>query len=147
MPLLTRTQYAAYSLVLSPKNINVLYICGELCIDSSIKQLYSRLTILLFNKVVKLFLIAAGNAIPEGKHTLVLDFAYDGGGVGKGATATLLVDGNEVAKGRIDETVPTRYSMTEGLEVGRDAGMPVSKDYRVPFIFTGEIGRVIVKLL
>jgi hypothetical protein len=36
--------------------------------------------------------------------------------------------------------------MTEGLEVGRDAGMPVSKDYQVPFTFTGEIGKVVVKL-
>lgn len=66
--------------------------------------------------------------------------------MGKGGTATLLVDGNEVAKGRIDETVPTRFSMTEGLEVGRDAGMPVSKDYQIPFYFTGDIGKVIAKL-
>jgi len=51
-----------------------------------------------------------------------------------------------VAKGRIEETVPSRFSMTEGLEVGRDAGMPVSKDYQVPFNFTGEIGKVVVSL-
>ena len=43
--------------------------------------------------------VAATNVIPEGKHTLVMDFSYDGGGVGKGGTATLLVDGNEVDKG------------------------------------------------
>jgi arylsulfatase len=36
--------------------------------------------------------------------------------------------------------------MTEGLKVGRDAGMPVSKDYQIPFYFTGDIGKVIVKL-
>jgi arylsulfatase len=36
--------------------------------------------------------------------------------------------------------------MTEGLEVGRDAGMPVSKDYEVPFYFTGEIKKVTVRL-
>jgi hypothetical protein len=90
--------------------------------------------------------VAATDPLPAGKHTLVMDFNYDGGGEGKGGTATLLVDGKQVAKGRIDETVPTRYSMTEGLEVGRDAGMPVSKDYTVPFEFTGEIDRVIVKL-
>jgi arylsulfatase A-like enzyme len=90
--------------------------------------------------------VAATDMVPEGKHTLVMDFNYDGGGVGKGGTVTLFVDGNEVAKGRIEETVPTRFSMTEGLEVGRDAGMPVSKDYQVPFYFSGDIGRVIVKL-
>ncbi|NVK52806.1 MAG: arylsulfatase [Flavobacteriaceae bacterium] len=92
------------------------------------------------------YTVQAPNKITEGNHTLQLKFDYDGGGVGKGATATLLVDGNEVASGRIEETVPTRYSMTEGLEVGRDAGMPVNDEYDVPFYFTGEIDRVIVKL-
>ena len=90
--------------------------------------------------------VAATDIIPAGKHTLVLNFDYDGGGEGKGGTATILVDGNEVAKGRIDGTVPTRFSMTEGLEIGRDAGMPVSKDYKVPFEFNGEIEKVIVQL-
>ena len=90
--------------------------------------------------------VAATDIIPAGKHTLMMDFAYDGGGVGKGGTATLLVDGKEVAKGRIEETVPTRFSMNEGLEIGRDAGMPVSKDYQIPFNFTGDIEKVIVRL-
>jgi arylsulfatase len=75
-----------------------------------------------------------------------LDFVYDGGGVGKGGSATLLLDGEEVAKGRIPETVPTRFSMNEGLEIGRDAGMPVSKDYQIPFYFTGEIAKVVIRL-
>jgi arylsulfatase len=90
--------------------------------------------------------VAAPEKMPAGKHTLTLDFAYDGGGVGKGGTATLLVDGKEVAKGRIPETVPTRFSMNECLEVGRDSGMPVSKDYDVPFHFTGELAKVVVTL-
>jgi arylsulfatase len=47
---------------------------------------------------------------------------------------------------RIPETVPTRFSMNECLEVGRDSGMPVSKDYDVPFYFTGELGKVVVTL-
>ncbi len=36
-------------------------------------------------------------------------FEYDGGGTGKGGTATIFVDGEEVAKGRIEKTQP-RYS-------------------------------------
>jgi arylsulfatase A-like enzyme len=92
------------------------------------------------------YTIAASKRLPAGKHVLVMDFAYDGGGVGKGGTATLSVDGEEWAKGRIDETVPTRFSMNEGLEIGRDAGMPVVNSYEVPFRFTGEIGRVVVRL-
>jgi len=81
-----------------------------------------------------------------GKHTLVVDFAYDGGGVGKGGTATLSVDGKEVAKGRIEQTVPARLSFNEGLDVGADTGLPVVKDYDVPFTFTGEIDKVIIDL-
>jgi len=81
-----------------------------------------------------------------GKHTLVVDFAYDGGGVGKGATATLSVDGKEVAKGRIAETVPARFSLNEGVDIGEDTGLPVVKDYDVPFKFTGAIEKVVVDL-
>jgi hypothetical protein len=56
-----------------------------------------------------------------------MNFNYDGGGVGKGATVTLLVDRNEVGKGRIDETVPTRYSMTEAW---KSAETPVCQSAR-----------------
>jgi arylsulfatase len=90
--------------------------------------------------------VAASEVIPAGEHTLVLDFDYDGGGVGKGGTATLLLNDKEVAKGKIPATVPTRFSMTEGLDVGRDAGMPLTKDYQIPFRFTGEIAKVVVTL-
>lgn len=82
----------------------------------------------------------------EGKHTVAVDFVYDGGGIGKGGMATLTVDGKEVAKGRIEETVPVRVSMDETLDVGEDTGTPVVRDYEVPFSFTGEIGKVVVNL-
>ena len=90
--------------------------------------------------------IKGKNVLPAGDHTLVADFDYEGGGVGKGATVTLLLNGEEVAKGNIPATVPTRFSMTEGLDVGRDAGLPLTKDYDVPFRFTGKIGKVVVTL-
>lgn len=90
--------------------------------------------------------VASGQKLSAGKHKLELIFDYDGGGVGKGGNAKILVDGVEVASGRIPETVPTRFSMTEGLEVGRDAGMPVTKDYQLPFNFTGTIEKVTIKL-
>ncbi len=92
------------------------------------------------------FKVAASEKVPPGKHSVVLNFKYDGGGVGKGGTVTILVDGKEVAKGRIPETVPSRFSMNECLEVGRDAGMPLIKDYQIPFQFTGKIAKVVVSL-
>jgi arylsulfatase len=90
--------------------------------------------------------VAGKDAIAPGKHTIKMDFAYDGGGPGKGGTATLAVDGKEVAKGRIDKTVPIRISLDEGLDVGEDTGTPVNLSYDVPFKFTGKIEKVTVEL-
>ena len=77
-----------------------------------------------------------------GKQILVLDFKYDGG-LGKGGTATWLVDGKPVAEGRIERTMAFRISVDETLDIGEDTGTPVSEDYRVPFGFTGELERVV----
>ena len=40
--------------------------------------------------------------LPDGKVTIRYEFAYDGGGLGKGGTGTILVNGEKVAEGRID---------------------------------------------
>jgi arylsulfatase A-like enzyme len=90
--------------------------------------------------------IAAREPLTPGKHTVVFDFRYDGGGIGKGGTGTMMVDGKQVTRGRIDRTVPIRYSMDETFDVGEDTGTPVSLDYDVPFKFTGKIERVVVNL-
>jgi arylsulfatase len=55
--------------------------------------------------------VAGKDALPAGKHTVTMDFAYDGGGIGRGGTVTLTVDGKEVAKGRVERTVPIRISL------------------------------------
>ena len=90
--------------------------------------------------------MAGEDALAPGKHTIKVDFAYDGGGPGKGGTATLAVDGRAVAKGRIERTVPIRISLDEGLDVGEDTGTPVSLSYDVPFRFTGKIDKVTIDL-
>ena len=84
--------------------------------------------------------------MPAGKHTIVFDFRYDGGGIGKGGTGTISVDGKQLAQGRIDRTVPIRFSFDETFDVGEDTGTPVSEDYDVPFRFSGTIERVVVNL-
>jgi arylsulfatase len=90
--------------------------------------------------------VAGTDALAAGKHTIKMDFAYDGGGIGKGGTATLTIDGKEVAKGRIEKTVPIRISLDEGLDVGEDTGTPVNLSYDVPFKFTGTIHKVTIDL-
>ena len=92
------------------------------------------------------FNMSAKDALKPGKHTVVFDFRYDGGGIGRGGTGTISVDGAQVAQGRIERTVPIRFSLDETFDVGEDTGTPVNLDYDVPFKFTGEIKKVVVNL-
>ena len=55
--------------------------------------------------------------VPAGKATVQFDFAYDGGGLGKGGTGRILVDG-QVAEGRIDETQCCLIALDETADVG-----------------------------
>jgi hypothetical protein len=90
--------------------------------------------------------ISAQQPLPEGPATLALSFDYDGGGLGKGGTATLSVDGDTVATGRIEQTVPFLFSMSgETLDVGVDTGSPVGP-YPAEFRFTGTVDRIDVVL-
>jgi arylsulfatase len=90
--------------------------------------------------------VAGKEALKPGKHTILFDFNYDGGGIGKGGKGTLQVDGKTVATGRIERTLPFRLSLDETLDCGEDTGTPVSEEYRTPFKFTGELTKVTVNL-
>jgi arylsulfatase len=92
------------------------------------------------------FNISAKDALKPGKHTVVFDFRYDGGGIGRGGMGTISVDGAQVAQGRIEKTVPIRFSLDETFDVGEDTGTPVNLSYDVPFKFTGTIERVVINL-
>ena len=58
-----------------------------------------------------------------------MEFAYDGGGLGKGGDVTLFVDGEQVGEGRVEATVPMLFSADETTDVGSDTATPVSDDY------------------
>ena len=90
--------------------------------------------------------IAGKDKLGPGKHLIRYDFKYDGGGLGKGGTGTLQVDGKTVAMGRIERTLPFRMSLDETLDCGEDTGTPVSEDYQVPFKFTGHLRNVTIDL-
>ena len=90
--------------------------------------------------------VGAKDALAPGKHNIRMDFAYDSGGMGKGGNSTISVDSKEVAKGRIEKTVPIVFSQEEGLDVGEDSGTPVDLNYDVPFKFTGKLDRVPIVL-
>ena len=88
----------------------------------------------------------SSNAVPTGKHSVVMNFAYDGGGMGKSGTAVILVDGAEVATVRVLKTTPFRFSTEETLDFGEDTGTPVDMSYDVPFAFTGSLGKITIDL-
>jgi len=69
--------------------------------------------------------IAAGKPLAPGKATVKFDFAYDGGGPGKGGVGTLYVNGEKVAEGRIEHTQAGLFSADETADVGIDLGTPV----------------------
>ena len=70
--------------------------------------------------------------LPAGKATIRFEFAYDGGGLGKGGTGTIFVNGEKVAEGRIERTQGCVFSADEGADVGADDGTPVTDDYKEP---------------
>ncbi|HEY9290692.1 MAG TPA: arylsulfatase [Microlunatus sp.] len=91
--------------------------------------------------------IHADQPVPAGDHQVRVEFSYDGGGLGKGATADLYLDGNSIATGRIDATVPLAFSGDETLDIGSDTGTPVSDEYSShDSAFTGRIHRVQIDL-
>jgi arylsulfatase len=59
-----------------------------------------------------------------------VEFDYDGGGLAKGATITLFIDGDRVGTGHLDATVPMVFSADETTDVGHDTGTGVSDEYR-----------------
>ena len=85
---------------------------------------------------------------PPASTRIKFDFKYDGPGYGKGGTGTLSVDGKQVAQGKIERTIPVRFSLDETFDVGEDTGTPVVEDYvtKMPFEFTGELKKVVIEL-
>jgi arylsulfatase A-like enzyme len=76
------------------------------------------------------------------------DFAYDGGGLGKGGTGSLFVNNEKVAEGRIEHTQAMMFSADETADVGIDLGTPVVEAIgsEARSRFTGRIPGVTVEV-
>jgi arylsulfatase A-like enzyme len=92
--------------------------------------------------------VVSDQRLSPGNHIIRVKFSYDGGGIGKSATATLLVDEKPVGETRIPRTIGVRFSLDETFDVGEDTGTPVLEDYadKMPFQFTGTLNRFTVVL-
>ena len=98
---------------------------------------------------LKSYTVASTKAIDKDKAEIKLVFDYEGGGTGKGGQATLFVDGEKVAEGRIDKTQPALYSADETADVGIDESTPVAdkvfKDVE-DSEFTGRVNDVTISI-
>ncbi|MBK8686917.1 MAG: arylsulfatase [Betaproteobacteria bacterium] len=92
--------------------------------------------------------IAGTKPLPAGKSTIRFDFAYDGGGPGKGGTGTLSVNGEKVAEGRLERTQAGLFSADETADVGIDLGTPVVEAVgaEARSRFTGRIPKLTVEV-
>ncbi|MGC1644677.1 MAG: arylsulfatase [Candidatus Sulfotelmatobacter sp.] len=75
------------------------------------------------------FYAESSGPLPPGQHQVRMEFAYAGGGLGKGGTASLFVDGKKVGEGKVAATAAMVFSADDGCDVGVDTGSPVSPDY------------------
>jgi arylsulfatase len=96
---------------------------------------------------IKEFFAEGTQPIPEGKHQVRMEFKYDGGGLAKGGTVSLFVDGKKDGEGRVDMTEPMGFSGDETCDVGRETGSPVSTDYGIKGnAFSGTVNWVQIDL-
>ena len=87
----------------------------------------------------------SGPELSPGKHTIQFDFKFDGGGLGKGGTGILYVDGREVARNSMEHTTPIMFPEDETFDVGMDTRTPlafIEYRYDCPFKFTGKINKL-----
>jgi arylsulfatase A-like enzyme len=92
--------------------------------------------------------VISDQPLAPGNHIVRVKFEYAGGGLGKAATATLLVDEKQVGQGQVPQTIGIRFSLDETFDVGEDTGTPVLEAYedKMPFRFTGTLKRFVAVL-
>jgi arylsulfatase A-like enzyme len=78
---------------------------------------------------IQQFYAESSSPLPPGEHQVRMEFAYAGGGLGKGGTVSLFVDGKKVGEGKVGATAAMVFSADDGCDVGVDSGSPVSPDY------------------
>ena len=90
--------------------------------------------------------VTASEKLKTGKSTVKLEFAYDGGGPGKGGTATLYINDNKVAEGKLAHTQAGIFSADETADVGIDLGTPVVEviGCEAKSKFTGSIPKITI---
>ncbi len=96
----------------------------------------------------------SSDTLTAGKHTVEFEFDYDGlgfatfafnnlSGVGRPGEGIMRIDGKEVARKKMEKTIPITLAWDESQDIGSDTLTGVNDaDYMVPFTFTGKIDRI-----
>jgi arylsulfatase A-like enzyme len=93
------------------------------------------------------FKVYGEEPLAPGDRQVRVEFAYDGGGLGKGGTASLYIDGEKVGETRVDATVPMLFSADETTDLGTDSATPVTDDLGPDELaFTGRVKWVEIDL-
>ncbi|MGA8370891.1 MAG: arylsulfatase [Acidimicrobiales bacterium] len=110
--------------------------------DGKLTHTYSMMAVFVYTQV-------AEEDLPTGEVTVRMEFLADGAKPATGGDVTLRINDRQVGKGRMDFTVPLRFSGYAGMDIGRDNGGVVDRAYEdaKPFPFTGTIKRVVFDIL
>ena len=106
--------------------------------DGRLTHTYSMMGVFVYRQ-------QADQALSEGEVTVRMEFIADAAKPATGGEVTLFIDDRPVTSGRMDHTVPIRFSGYAGMDIGRDNGGVVDLAYedRKPFAFTGEVKKVV----
>ena len=88
------------------------------------------------------FAMASDDVVPGGAHVLALTIEKTGESSG---LATLAVDSTTVATTELSRMWPI-YAANAGIRCGENHHAPVSRAYKPPFLFDGDIERVVVDI-
>jgi arylsulfatase A-like enzyme len=106
--------------------------------DGKLTHTYSMMGVFIYRQ-------QAEEALPAGEVNVRMEFAADAPKPATGGEVTLFINDRLVGKGRMDHTVPVRFSGYAGMDIGRDNGGVVDRSYedKKPFPFTGTIKKVV----
>ncbi len=109
--------------------------------DGKLTHTYSMMGVFVFKQV-------ADEDLPTGDVTVRMEFAADAATPATGGEVSLFINDRPVGTGRMDHTVPVRFSGYAGMDIGRDNGGVVDLSYEAekPFAFTGTIKKVVFDL-
>jgi arylsulfatase A-like enzyme len=109
--------------------------------DGTLTHTYSMMGVFVFKQ-------EAEELLPTGEITVRMEFDADDAKPATGGQVTLFIDDRPVGKGRMDHTVPMRFSGYAGMDIGRDNGGVVDRSYEhlKPFPFTGTVKKVVFEI-